>query len=152
MKNFLVKCKFGHVGRNKYLPLIVPVKAETAKEASEFAKRVHGVKKDHKDWCLEEPVDVNCEVYEEAKRVFLNDIYFEKKSRSRIFLFENRLIDETNYSRINGVKRNKKIYTKKRTKSVVEYKNKKDKIYAESLLRDQLNSLIGYQSSSKRFS
>lgn len=151
MKNFLVKCKFGHVGRNKYLPLIVPVKAESAKEASELAKRVNGIKKDHKDWCLEEPIEVDDEKYEIAKNVFYSDVYFEKKSRSRTYLFKGRLMDEANYSRINGVKTNKKVYTKKRTKENIEYKCKKERIFAESFLSEQLNSLIGLQFNARRY-
>lgn len=152
MKNFLVKCKFGHVGRNKYLPLIVPVKAETTKQASEIAKKVRGVKKDHKDWCLEEPREVDSTIYEAAKEIFYNDIYFEKRSRSRLYLFEGRLVDEVNYTRINGIKTNKKIYSKKRIKSNIQYKYKKERTFVESLLNEQLNSKVGYKFNLRRFS
>lgn len=44
MKYYLVKCKFVHVGRNKYLPLSIPIAAISVKEASKKAKYFKGVK------------------------------------------------------------------------------------------------------------
>ncbi|MGD9909443.1 MAG: hypothetical protein AB7U79_02420 [Candidatus Izemoplasmatales bacterium] len=133
MNYFLVKCKFGHVGRNKYLPLLIPVIAENAKEASSQAKKIGGVKKDHKDWCLEYPKQVEFNEYQKAYIDFRNDIYFEKKSRSRIELFTGRLVDEPNYSNINGIKTNKPIIYHKRNRDVIEYKKKREQEYLSTI-------------------
>jgi len=134
MRYYLVKCKFGHVGRDKYLPLEIPVYANSAKEASLKAKRVKGVKRDHKDWCLSEPVLIDKELYEIRLSNFKNDIYFEKKTRPRIHLFEDRLVDEPRYTRINGIKTNKITNIKKRDLETINYKIKKTKEIIKSLM------------------
>ncbi|WP_264229685.1 hypothetical protein [Acholeplasma laidlawii] len=122
MKYYLVKCKFGHVGRNKYLPISIPIIASSLKEASKRANAVGGVKKDHKDWCIEGPIEVSEDVFIRAIFDFKGDIYFEKKSRQRLELFEGRLVDEPNYYRLNGIKTNKKNYHKARNKDIVKFK------------------------------
>lgn len=149
MKYFLVKCKFGHVGRNKYLPLVIATVAESAKKASENAKKVGGVKRDHKDWCLEEPVEVDYNVFFKARNEFENDVYFEKRSRSRLYLFKDRLIDEPNYSNVNGLKTNRKIYSKKRDKTLLKFKCKKEKVKIKSIKKEQLGDLINSLINSK---
>ena len=133
MKHYLVKCKFGHVGRHQYLPIAIPIVASSVKEASKRAKRVGGVKKDHKDWCIEGPTEVTVDVFIRAMVDFENDIYFESKSRSRLELFEDRLIAEPNYFRLNGIKTNKKNYHKPRNKDVVKFKINKTKTIIKSL-------------------
>lgn len=138
MKYYLVTCKFGHVGRDKYLPLDIPVIADSIKEASFYAKNKGGVKKDHKDWCLRGPIEVSKEMFDNALLSFNNDVYFEKHSRQRLYLFEDRLVDEKNYTRINNSKTNTKIYKKKRSKSVVEFKRKKQLEIIKILMKEQV--------------
>jgi hypothetical protein len=149
MKYYLVKCKFGHVGRNHYLPLDVPVKAHSPKEVSEHARNVAGVKRNHKDWCLQEPIEINQDIYEKAYIAFKSDIYFEKKTRSRINLFQDRLVEESTYTRINGNKTNKITYKKKRNMEVITFKRKKQKVILNSKIREQINEIITYASSKK---
>lgn len=136
MKYFLVKCKFGHVGRDKYLPLNIPVCASSIKEASKNAKSFRGVKKDHKDWCLEEPTVISFERYQQEKENFRNDIYFEKKTRSRLNQFKDRLVDEPNYSRINGIKTNRIQHKKVRDIEVVHFKMRKQNTIIESFIQE----------------
>jgi hypothetical protein len=136
MNYYLVECKFGHVGRNKYIPLNIPVSAYSIKEASKKAKSFRGVKTDHKDWCLKEPKEISFEIYEKKLYEFKNDIYFEKKTRSRLILFKDRLMDEPNYSRLNGLKTNRKKYKKTRDIKVVNFKLRKTKILIDSFLQD----------------
>jgi len=145
MNYYLVKCKFGHVGRDKYLPLLVPVIAESTKKASEFAQKTRGVKKDHKDWCLEEPMIVSSDVYYEAKKTFHSDVYFEKHSRSRVYLFQDRLIDEPNYTRKNGIKTNTSQVIKRKDKSCIEFKHRKEQIIIKSLIQDLMQEMSSYQ-------
>jgi hypothetical protein len=49
MKFYLIECKHGHVGRDKYLPLVIPIYAQNIDEAISIARIKPGVKKDHKD-------------------------------------------------------------------------------------------------------
>lgn len=141
MKYYLVLCKFGHVGRNKYLPLNIPVIALSKKEASLKAKSFRGVKKNHKDWCLEEPKEVTFEMYQKEKNLFKNDIYFQKKTRSRLSLFSERLVDEKHYRRIKDIKTNTKTYVKSKDSHVIEFKLKKLKVVMDSL-SDEYNYYI----------
>lgn len=43
-KYYVVTCKFGHGGRDKYLPLDLPIRATSKKEASAKAKKTGGGK------------------------------------------------------------------------------------------------------------
>jgi len=144
MKYYLVKCKFGHVGRTNYLPLVIPVVAQSIKEASEKAKNKGGVKRDHKDWCLERPTEVTREVYRQAKYKFKNDIYFESHSRQRLEIFKVRLVKEKNYTRINGIKTNKKRYIQKRNKNIINFKRKKQEVIIKSKIKEQFNDFMNY--------
>lgn len=128
MYYYLVKCKFGHVGRNKYLPLEIPISATSMKEASLIARKVRGVKKNHKDWCLDLPKLVSYQDYLNALDAYRKDIYFEKHTRSRIELFEERLENEPNYSIYKDKKTNKKTYLKYRDKDTIQYKQNKKKL------------------------
>jgi hypothetical protein len=142
MNYYLVKCKFGHVGRNKYLPLYVPVMAESMKKAVELARNVGGVKRDHKDWCLEVPKQLTKEEYNVYSLEFKSDVYFKKHSRSRLWLFEDRLVDEPNYTRVNGIKTNKKNHSKSRDKEVIAYKHKRENELKQSLMKFNMKEIL----------
>jgi hypothetical protein len=144
MKYYVVLCKFGHVGRNKYLPLNIPVIAVSKKEASLKAKSFRGIKKNHKDWCLEEPKEVTFEFYQKERIIFKNDIYFQKKTRSRLSLFSDRLVDEKSYIRINDIKTNTKTYIKTKDVHLIEFKLKKLKVVMDAL-SDECNYYIKFK-------
>ncbi len=135
MKYYLVKCKFGHVGRDKYLPLNVPIEAKSIKEASLKAKAIRGIKRHHKNWCLEKPKEISYDKYLIALEKFKNDRYFECKTRSRTELFEDRLLDEETYIRVDKIKTNHKKFRNKKIRNIesVKFKQKKLQIMIDSL-------------------
>jgi len=145
MNYYSVKCKFGHVGRDKYLPLLVPVFAVNKKNASHKARQKRGIKKDHKDWCLEEPIEISFEEFQKVSSDFHSDIYFEKHSRQRLYLFKDRLKDEPHYLRMNDIKTNKKMYQKNRDVENIKFKIKKTNTYIKSLIQDQRNFKYQYE-------
>lgn len=142
---FLVKCKFGHVGRDKYLPLVVPLRARDAKEASSFAKRIRGIKKDHKDWCLEEPREVDEATFLAAKEAYHNDPYWDKHTRSNIKLFQDRLVDEANYTRHRGIKTNTVTFKRPTSTAIKKYHKRRsrvsDKEVAKALKHDDYDDM-----------
>ncbi len=125
MKFYLIECKHGHVGRDKYLPLVIPVQAENVEKAIEIAKLKPGVKKDHKDWCLKKPIVVDAATYEKAKETYYGHRYFKKRTRQNLDLFKGELVKEPNYTIRDKVKTNTKTYFKK--KDLSKYKAKKIK-------------------------
>lgn len=136
---YLITCKFGHVGRDKYLPLVVAVRARSAKEASNFARNIGGVKKDHKDWCLEEPREVDEATYNAAFAAFTNDPYWDKKTRANLKHFRDRLVDEPNYTRHRGIKTNTVTFKKPTSNQIKRYHRKRSKVRRkeyENIIRD----------------
>ncbi|NLB84775.1 MAG: hypothetical protein GX794_01485 [Acholeplasmataceae bacterium] len=63
MKYYLIKVKLGHVGRDKYLPMELAIEANNMEEAIAKANIHKGVKRNHKDWCLERPKEVTYTEY-----------------------------------------------------------------------------------------
>lgn len=114
MKYYLIKCKHGHVGRDKYLPINIPIAAESIEAAIKIARNKPGVKKDHPDWCLEKPKILTAEQYTQAIKTYFNHLYFRKRTRQNLDLFANDLVKEPNYTSRNGFKTNKKFIFKER--------------------------------------
>lgn len=133
MKYYKVKCKFGHVGRNMYLPLLVPVIASNIKEASILARQCGGVKRDHADWCLEKPVEINEIEFNELLVEFRNDQYWEGKTKKNIKDFKHRLIEEPNFSNHRGMKTNKKKFFNKVDIDIKLFKLKKMQVIINQL-------------------
>ncbi|MDR2847396.1 MAG: hypothetical protein LBV22_03595 [Mycoplasmataceae bacterium] len=112
---WLVICKGGHVGRDRYYELHLAIKASNAKEASEIAIRKPRVKHDHTDVILKKPINIS---YEEFKRITddnWKDPYFHIKSTYQDtgrYLHMERLKPEKNYVS-NRVKKIKNNYGKK---------------------------------------
>ena len=52
MRYFMVTAKCGHVGRDYYIPIDFPVRADSAKEAAAAARSLPRVKHHHKDAIL----------------------------------------------------------------------------------------------------
>lgn len=131
MRYFLFKCKFGHVGRDKYMAIDVPIAASDMGAAVKKARKTGGVKRDHKNWCLSIPLEINESEYKKKLDEFVHDPFFEKRTRSRRnTVFADRLIDEPNkikfnqrLSQRNKMRKSRKEYRKK--KSILE--NEEDK-------------------------
>lgn len=95
MKYFLITANHGHVGSTMYLPIVIPVSAETVEEAVVYARKRGGVKRDHADWCLSIPVEITHEQFVLELERYRQDPYFNKKTRQRLELFKDRLVKET---------------------------------------------------------
>jgi hypothetical protein len=134
MKYFLVKVKMGHVGRDKYLPMNLPIRARDMKEAVLKARQHGGVKRNHKDWCLGKPKEILYEEYQQKKSRTYGDEYWQGETRTRLYLFEDRLEDEVNYRRENGIKTNIRKYIKTKDKAAIKYKVHKNKL----MMRNQI--------------
>lgn len=126
MNYYIIKVKMGHVGRNKYLPMDLAIKAKNGKEAAMIAKNHPGVKRNHKDWCLTIPKKVSLEKYLKQVEINKNDPYWNKETRRNLNQFKSRIVEEKNYKRINGIKTNTKIIVKKTPKKVKIFKIKKN--------------------------
>ncbi|WP_277618382.1 hypothetical protein [Paracholeplasma manati] len=131
MSYYLIKVKMGHVGRNKYLPMILPIKADSIQDAIIKARSHGGVKRDHKDWCLEKPIEVSREEYLLQEALTYNDLYWINKTKKMKDLFEDRLVDEPNYHRIGDIKSNRIEVNKLKDKSSILYKLKKMTVMIE---------------------
>ena len=126
MKFYLIQCKHGHVGRDKYLPLVIPIYAQNVDEAISIARMKPGVKKDHKDWCLKKPREVDAGTYERAKEDYFNHRYFKRKTRQNLDLFKGELVKEANYTIRDKLKTNTKTYFKKKELSKFKAKRIKE--------------------------
>ena len=92
------------------------------------------MKRDHKDWCLDGPREVVHAEYQQALCTYKNDVYFEKHSRSRVYLFRDRVKPELHYTRLNGLKTNKIIYKKIKEKDTINFHRRKEEVILTSLL------------------
>lgn len=126
IKFYLIQCKHGHVGRDKYLPLVIPIHAQNVDEAISIARMKPGVKIDHKDWCLKKPREVDAGTYERANEDYFNHRYFKRKTRQNLELFKEELVKEPNYTIRNKVKTNTKTYYKKQDPSKFKAKRIKE--------------------------
>ena len=122
MNFYLVTTKCGHVGKNSYIPIIFPVKAETGREAASLARQFPRVKHNHKDAIL----DVRCitlEEFLEIKESNNNDLYLKchsKQEQNLIVNLSERMVDD-----LHNVKQ---VFDKQARLDRVAYKIKKNKI------------------------
>lgn len=104
IKYYLVTAKCGHVGRDKYMPIVFPVKSKSKKEASDKTRNFPRVKRDHKDFILKIE-QVSRGKFDEQITINNNDLYLKIKRKSDqnkiIDKIKNRLVDEPNYKRKN---------------------------------------------------
>ena len=97
---YLVSCKCGHVGRDKYIPIDFAVIAENGEEAAYIARYIPRVKHDHKDAILD-CRRVDYESY--VKQVAINNVdpYLLCKSKHEqkaiMSQIKSRLVEEPNY-------------------------------------------------------
>jgi hypothetical protein len=90
--HFIAILKGGHVGRNYYMPMYIPVKANSKKEASDKVRWLPRVKKDHKDVIK---ALYNVSVKEFYRQVALNQVdpYYKASSKQEQNAFDD-LIQE----------------------------------------------------------
>lgn len=102
MKNNILKlemfeavCKCGHVGREKYIPIPFPIKAESRKDAAKIARDMPRVKHDHKDAILN-VIKIDLRRYNELKRANNQDNYLHCQNiqDQNLIDISDRLIEE----------------------------------------------------------
>ncbi|MDP2426108.1 MAG: leucine-rich repeat domain-containing protein [bacterium] len=80
IKYYSVECKCGHVGRDKFMPIVFPMKAYSKKEAAQLAKELPRVKRDHVDAILT-CTQISKEQYIELLKNNKADVYLQVKSK-----------------------------------------------------------------------
>ena len=127
-KYYAIKVKLGHVSHRKYLPMNLPIKARTIPEAIEKARNHGGVKRDHQNWCLEKPVEITLQDYIQLKKETYSDLYWDGKTRTRLDLFINRLVDEEDIYNGNQDYQKKKRIKEKKGSNIKQYLKRKIKV------------------------
>lgn len=133
MEHYLVKAKFGHVGRNNYIIKTIPVYAENGKEAAYKVRWMGRVKHNHKDAIIEVK-KCSLEEYLEQKEINSNDPYFIVHSRQEQEALCSGIDDliiscETLTSKVNKTERLNKV----------KFKMKKNKILHNEALYTMRN-------------
>lgn len=135
---FLIKVKLGHMGKTKYLPMTLPIKAYTLEEALIKARNHGGVKRDHLDWCLEKPVEVDYEEYKSVHEETYSDAYWEGDARRNLSSYEARFIDEERY--IEEQKEEERRVEKKKNRKPVRNARANNNYYDDCF--DEINELF----------
>ena len=89
-----VKTKCGHVGKQNYIIIDFPIKAETASEAAKIARNIPRVKHNYKDAILS-VCKLTYEEYKDLVNKNSNDPYLKcknKQEQKNIENFEDRII------------------------------------------------------------
>jgi hypothetical protein len=141
MRYFLFKVKMGHVRRERYLPMTLAIRAVDVEQAVNAAKNHGGVKRDHKDWCLEPPIEVSQEEYKIEKTNLYDDPYWEGNTKARLAMFADRLQKEPNYHARKGIRTNTHEYFKKKDVGARVFKVRRMKEMIDSLDRE-IDSMI----------
>jgi transposase len=76
---YVVTAKCGHVGKNKYIPIDFPIKAESMKEAAERIRNRPRVKHHHKDAILS-IIKVDPEIFIQVVEANNSDLYLKVTS------------------------------------------------------------------------
>ncbi len=104
MKYYIVTAKCGHVGRDYYIPIDFPIRAESRTEAAKIARDLPRVKHHHKDAILD-CREVSFEEYKAVNEKNKTDTYLLCHSSSEQKLLcdiEDRIIKETkNVTQLN---------------------------------------------------
>ena len=97
MRYFMVTAKCGHVGRDYYIPIDFPVRADSAKEAAAAARSLPRVKHHHKDAILS-VMEVSYADYEDLRYVNSFDPYLHcrciQDQRAEYDAVYNRIVEE----------------------------------------------------------
>lgn len=78
---YKVLAKCGHVGRNNYMLKWLYIKAESGKEAAEFARKTPRVKHDHKD-AIRKVVEIDFDEYQKGRKIMKSDMFFQVHNSS----------------------------------------------------------------------
>lgn len=92
MNYYLVTTKCGHVGKNHYIEIIFPVKAETGRDAARIARQFPRVKHHHWD-AIKDCQKVSKRLYDRQIEINHNDPYLQVKSKREQNKIKN-LIEE----------------------------------------------------------
>lgn len=97
MRYFMVTAKCGHVGKDFYIPIDFPVRADSAKEAAAAARSLPRVKHHHKDAILS-VTEVSYADYEDLRYVNSFDPYLHcrciQDQRAEYDAVYNRIVEE----------------------------------------------------------
>ena len=127
MEHYAVTAQFGHVGRGKYIPKIIPVCAENGRDAAEKVRWMPRVKHHRKDAIIDVR-KISEEEYLELKEINKNDPYFKVGSKQE----QEKLCINIEEAVICYEEPHK--VSKKDRDDTVKYKMKKNKIiYTEAL-------------------
>ena len=91
MNYYLVRTKCGHVGKNHYIEITFPIKAETGKDAARIARQIPRVKHHHWDAIID-CRKVAREEYEKQVRINNNDPYLQIKTKQEQKQIEDLII------------------------------------------------------------
>ena len=89
-KLYVVSVKGGHVGRHRYMPIDMPIKATSKKEAATIARSRPRVKHDHPDAILSVS-HVTEEVFMETVRKNREDPYLNVRSKHEQKMFQDQI-------------------------------------------------------------
>ena len=97
MRYFMVTAKCGHVGKDFYIPIDFPIRADSAKEAAAAARSLPRVKHHHKDAILS-VTEVSYADYEDLRYVNSFDPYLHcrciQDQRAEYDAVYNRIVEE----------------------------------------------------------
>lgn len=77
---YAVVCKFGHVGKSKYVEKAIAIKAESGVEAAKKGRTTPRVKHDHKDAIID-VINITETEYYDLLEQNRTDTYFQAKSK-----------------------------------------------------------------------
>lgn len=106
----------------------MPIIALDKKEASAKARRIGDVKRNHIDWCLNEPKEITKEAFDKLQEQLVKDPYWNRKTRQNTALFADRLVCEPNYTNHRGVKTNTVTFSKPTSSEIKSYRWRRSKI------------------------
>ncbi len=134
MRYFMVTAKCGHVGRDFYIPIDFPVRADSARGAATAARSLPRVKHHHKDAILS-VVEISCIDYDEQCRVNSCDPYLLyhniQEQRSEYDAVYSRIIEEARPERREKQIPEKAIYSgKERIRNARRYAKEQASAYA----------------------
>lgn len=128
MEYYLVRAKFGHVGRNRYIVKAIPVYCENGREAAYRVRWMSRVKHHAKDAIID-VIKIDLEQYLAQIEINKNDAYFSVRSKQE----QNRLCqDISEHIQFNKIPNNREY--KNNRKEKINFKMKKNKIIINDTL------------------
>lgn len=122
MNYYIVTAKCGHVGKDYYIPIDFPVRAESKTEAAKIVRSFPRVKHHHKDAILS-CREVSIEKYNAIREKNNADIYLSCRSSSeqkRLCNIEDRIVEEIKNKKEPQCNRKDKISYLMKKRRIVE--------------------------------